>query len=119
MFSMAELKAQVRQTVHDTLAVPAVYLDDDLVMPAALTVRWHTKIDRFGDLDGGGYPEFIEGIDRVIFNIPELVAAGVVLQEGGVLTIAIQDIGDVELVLKVMEPKTGPVQEIWQVAKKP
>ena len=114
-FDFAELKSQTRQALHDALAVSAQYTDDDLVMPVDLTVRWHNKIDRFGDLVNSGYSEVIEGINRVIFNRGQLAARGVVLQAGGEVTITARGFDNAVLVLATMEPRVGPVEEIWLV----
>lgn len=118
-FDFAELKAQTRQALHDAMAVSALYLDDDLVMPAELTVRWHNKIDRFGDIENVGYSELVEGINRVIFNIPQLTELGIALQAGGELTITAPGFDDAVLVLTAKEPKVGPIEEIWLVGVRP
>lgn len=117
-FDFAALKSQVRQTVHDTLAVPALYHSVDLDVPVELTVRWHTKIDRFGDLDGMGYAEVIDGINRVIFNRPELQEHGLVLRGGGEVELTSSGFEGVRLVLVSMEPDSGPVDESWVVAQR-
>lgn len=117
-FDFAQLKSQARQALHDAMAVPARYIDDDLVMPVDLTVRWHNKIDRFGDLVDTGYSEVIEGVNRVIFNRPQLAARGVQLQAGGELVITSPGYDGVTLVLASMEPHAGPVEEIWLVAQR-
>lgn len=114
-FDFASLKSQTRQVLHDTLAVSAEYIDDDLVMPAELSVRWHNKINRFNNADELGLAEFIEGIDRVIFNIPQLEEQGVVLQAGGELTITATGYNNAVLILSAKEKQVGPVEEIWLV----
>lgn len=114
-FDFAELKSQVRQVLHENLAVPARYFDDALGMPVDLRIRWHTKIDRFGDIENLGYSEVVEGINRVIFNRTELVEKGVVLRSGGSVTIVADGYDDVELILATREPYDGPVEEVWLV----
>lgn len=119
MFDFAELKSQARQALHDALAVSAQYMDDDLVMPVDITVRWHNKIDRFGDLESGGYPEVVDGINRMIFNIPELTEKGLQLHAGGEVTITAPGFNNAVLVLASMEPRVGPIEEIWMVGHRP
>lgn len=117
-FDFAQLKSQARQALHDAMAVPARYIDDDLVMPVDLTVRWHNKIDRFGNLVETGYSEVIEGVNRVIFNRAQLTARGVLLQVGGEVVITAPGFDGVTLVLSSMEPHAGPVEEIWLVVQR-
>jgi hypothetical protein len=117
-FDFAALKSRSRQALHDALAVPADYIDEDLVMPAELTVRWHNKINRFNSADELGLAEYIEGIDRVIFNIPQLEAQGVVLKAGGEVTLTHPAFEGAVLVLSAKEPQVGPIEEIWLVGKR-
>lgn len=112
-FDFASAKALVRQTVHETLGVPGLYQDHSMSVPEPIRVRWHSKIDRFGDLESSGYAEVIEGIDRVIFQATEARAVGV--RSGG--TVTIQALGGVQLTLGAQEPADGPYEEIWSASK--
>lgn len=114
-FDFIELKSQARQALHDAMAVPAQYTDADFVIPVDITVRWHNKIDRFGDIVDTGYSELIDGINRVIFNVPELVEKELTISRGGHLQLTDPRFGGATLVLDSMEPRVGPVEEIWLV----
>lgn len=116
-FDFAALKAETRQVVHDTLAVSASYLDSTMAEPVDLTVRFHTKINRFGDMLDQGWAEVIEGVNRLIFNVPELTEQGVTLRRGGKVTFTAPGYESIVLVLHAQEPDTGPVELIYQVSQ--
>lgn len=114
-FDFAALKAQVRQTVQDTMSTEADYIAPDGTV-TALRVRWHNKIARTGDLLDTGYAEVIEGINRAIFNIPELNEKSVVLERNGQVKLTSPHFLGAVLILDSMEPMVGPVEQIWNVA---
>lgn len=116
-FDFAAAKARVRQIVHNTLSVSATYLDDTLDEAQTLNVRWHDKINRLGDLDNMGWAEQIEGIDRIIFNLPEVTSKSIVLRQGGVVTLTAALYGSVEFTLQAQEPVVGPIEVIWLVSR--
>lgn len=115
-FDFAALKAQVRQVVHDTMAGPAEYSHPNYPGVVELRVRWHNKIARGGDLLDSGYSEVIEGIDRVIFNEPELVQKSVTLRRGGLLRLLSPHMRGAVLILDSLEPRVGPIETIWLIA---
>lgn len=115
-FDFAALKAQVRQTVHDTLSIAADYSDDN-TSPVELRVRFHTKINRFGDMLDQGWAEVVEGVNRLIFNKPELDQNSVTLRRGGKVTFTDPHFEGIVLVLHVQEPDSGPIDAIWQVSQ--
>ncbi|AAQ63356.2 hypothetical protein Nazgul56 [Burkholderia phage BcepNazgul] len=82
----AALKALVRQTVHDTLAVSALYADPVTGAQTPLTARFHTKMALVGDLDREGYARMVEGINYLVFNKPEVTSLGITLQRDGSVT---------------------------------
>lgn len=84
--------------------------------PVDITVRWHHRIDRFGDIESGGYAEQIDGIERALFNRELLAENGVVLRRNGIVTLTEGEWGGVKLRLDTKEPRDGPVEEIWGVA---
>lgn len=84
--------------------------------PVDIRVRWHHRIDRFGDIESGGYAEQIDGIERAIFDKSELAEKGVVLKRRGIIELTEEGWNGVRLRLDTMEPKDGPVEEIWGVA---
>lgn len=111
LFDFASIKAQTRQTVHDYLAVPAfLYTNDEGPVGTDLTIRWHDKINRFGNNDNMGWAERVEGIDRLIFNKPELASLGIVLKRNNEVFIA--SVGKT-FALEFAEPEDGPIEEIW------
>lgn len=112
-FDLAVLKAQARQSVHDTLAVSAVYQDDD-TQPTGITVRWHNKLARAGALDGGFDVEVIEGINRLVFNEPEITSKGITLRHDGRVTIPQYNL---TFSLDSQEPGDGPTNIYWTVAQ--
>ena len=103
--SFADLKAQARQAVHDTLAVPAFYEG------VPITVRHHTRSLVHGDI-GGEYASIQEGINRLVFDRNALADAGVTLVRGGVVTIPVYGLA---LELDQPEAEDGPVTAHWQV----
>lgn len=119
-FDMAQAKAQNRQVVHSTLAVPAFYQDDDLPEPVAITVRWHNKLSRAGALEGGYDAEIIEGIDRLVFNQPELTSRELTpVERGRVEVPSLSALAGFSVVftLEAEEPGDGPVNVYWSVSR--
>lgn len=117
LVDFASIKAEARQAVHDYLSVPATYIDPSLTEPVPINIRWHNKIDRFGDLDTGKWAEVIEGIHRIIFNRPELTELALTPRKNGKVTLTMYDI-TTTFNLDTMEPDTGPIEIIWMVVRK-
>lgn len=124
-FSLADLKRTARQAVHDVFAVPALYSDSN-VTDIGLHVRWHGKvIAKGGNIDGAGYAEVFEGVNRLLFSRKELETrtidalgnpwGGVTLEMRG--SIAIPAYGPVRFSLDTLEPADGPVNVLWNVAR--
>lgn len=116
-FDFAAIKAEVRSIVHETMAIPAVYTDGQCGDSASLRVRFHSKINRFGDLTEQGWAEIVEGVNRLIFDKRELDEQGVVLRSGGQVTLQARGFENIVLVLHVREPEEGPINVVWQVSK--
>lgn len=116
-FDFAALKAEIRQVVQDTMGIDAEYLDSTMGYPVVLRVRFHTKINRFGDMIEQGWAEVIEGVNRLILNVPELVEKGVTLRRGGTVTLTAPGFEGFVLVLHAQEPATGPVEVVWNVSQ--
>lgn len=130
-FDFAKAKTQARRVVHDTLGVLAYYKDDTMSTPVAIRARHHNKIDMTGDLDGSGYAQTIEGIDRIVFDAQD--ARTLRVKVGGVVTFTDYGSGmGVDLgaplggegvappayILRVRLPSDGPVNETWEVSRK-
>lgn len=111
-FDFAAAKTQARRAVHKTLAVPAVYVDDSMNGPMDIRARWHSRINRFGDLDRQGYAEIIENIDRIIFVPSD--HAGFMPKRGGRVTFAQYG---ATFELDTREPKDGPLEVVWLVTR--
>lgn len=131
--SLADIKAKARRAIHGRLAVPATLVDEDhpegLIFAAdydgpGLTVRYHNKIDRTGDLNGD-YAEIIDGIDKLVFldeAVAEVSAALVangqpplVLSRGAEVTI--EGYKGLTFTLDTQEPPDGPSETLWVVAR--
>lgn len=116
-FDFGAWKAEARQVVHDNLAVSASYLDSTLDEPVELGVRFHSKINRFGDMLEQGWAEVLEGVNRLLFNIPELTEKDVTLRRGGKVTFTAPGFENIVLVLHAQEPSTGPITLVYQVSQ--
>lgn len=131
--SLVDIKERARRAIHGKLAVPATLVDDDhpdgLIFAEdytgeTLTVRYHNKLDRSGDLDGN-YAEIIDGIDKLVFldeNVAAvsagLVANGeapLVLSRGA--QVAIEGYKGLTFTLDTQEPPDGPLETRWVVAR--
>jgi hypothetical protein len=111
----AALKKNLRQTVHNVMAVSAFYVDETLSAEVPLTVRFHTKGQVVGDLDQQGYATMIENVNRLIFNEPELTSFSLVLRREG--TVRFPDY-NLAFQLDVRDDTaTGPIEVIWTVVK--
>lgn len=118
-FDFSKLKAQVRQTVHKTFGVPALYADSATPSPVDVRVRWHSRIEQVGDLENQGYANVIQGVDRIVFLSSDARSLGV--KKNGTVKILNSfepGVDEPVFVLVAREPKTGPVEEIWNVALK-
>jgi hypothetical protein len=115
-FSFAQLKLDARRAVRDTFAVEATYQDDTMIEPVSLRVRYHTRRTApFADLEGQGFTEVVENIDRVIFDAEALAALPVVPCRGAV--VSFPDYAGVCVYLDARAPYDGPVTEAWTVTR--
>lgn len=131
--SLVDIKTKARRAIHGRLAVPARLEDDDHPLGLlfsddyrgpGLTVRYHNRLERTGDLDGS-YAEIIDGIDRLVFhadNLAEVSAALVangqpplVLSRAAVVRIPGYD--GLAFSLDSQEPPDGPGEVRWVVAR--
>ena len=110
-FDFADLKAESRRAVHDTLGVLAFYQDNTMSAAKEITARWHNKTAKYGDLVETGYAEVVEGVDRVVFfpcDYPTIR-----FQRLGLITFPKYG---VTFRLDIKEPADGPSgQAVWQV----
>lgn len=122
MSLIAEIKAASRSAIHDHAAVDAVY-QDKYTDPANITVRWHTKLQRSGALEGGYDVEIIEGINRLVFNETNLAEATSVA-DGSPQPVTLRKRGSVTIPewgvtfsLDTLEDPDGPLSIYWSVVK--
>lgn len=131
--SLADIKAKARRAIHGRLAVSAQLVDEDhpdgLIFADdytgnRLTVRYHNKLERGGDLDGS-YAEIIDGIDKLVFldeNVAE-VSAALVANGEAPLTLArdakvtISEYKGLAFLLDTQQPPDGPSETVWVVAR--
>jgi hypothetical protein len=116
-FDFAAAKARVHRIVHDTLAVDATYEDDVVTVPVPLRVRWHDKLAATGDLNGDGYPVSIDTIDRVFFDVAELVVKNVTITRGGIVKFTAGYFAGLVLVIDTRDPKSDAAREIWHASR--
>lgn len=116
--NFAAIKAKARRDVHNAFSVAAAHTDVvSGVLTENLAVRWHNKQVLLGDLQDSGYASVIEGIERVIFDREELVAKGITLKSGDVITITAAGFENAKLILHEREPIVGPFEVKWWVAR--
>lgn len=116
-FDFAAAKALVHRTVHDTLAVDALYLGfNDGAEPVPLRVRWHNQIANTGDLNGD-YAVVIDNIDLVIFDAAELRAKGIQIRSGDLIQLTAPYYGGAVLEADTRDPKSEAAREIWHVGR--
>lgn len=131
--SLADIKARTRRAIHGRLAVSATLVDDnhpdglifaDDYAGPGLTVRYHNKLDRTGDLTED-YAQIIDGIDRLIFldeNVVEVSAALVANSEAPLALsrgaeITIEGYKGLTFILDSQQPPDGPSETVWVVAR--
>lgn len=119
VFDLAAAKYAARRVVHDTMSLEVEYYNDKkMPAPVLLRVRYHNKQQLIGDLQNDGYPMTIDGIDRVIFDVEELLAKGVVVERGvKVRVLSTLYPPDTILLVETKEKSEGPIEEIWRVVK--
>jgi hypothetical protein len=80
--SWADIKTLARAEVHENFGLSAQYLaPNGGPRITGITVRWHTKVLRHGDLDREGYPQVMEDVNRIILDsraVPEPERNGIV-----------------------------------------
>ncbi len=131
--SLVDIKAAARRAIHGRLAVPATLVDEDhpdgLIFAEdytgeRLTVRYHNKIDRTGDLNGD-YAEIIDGIDKLVFLDENVAAVSAALVANGEAPLVLSRAAEVTIegykgltfTLDTQEPPDGPAETLWVVAR--
>lgn len=126
---IAQHKLNARRVLHQHAAVSAFYVAGVGDDPVELTVRWHTKLSNAGKLDDGFDATIIEGINRLVFQEPELTSEGraerglpplpdgvdeIELVRGG--TVTLPDLG-LTFELDHQEEGDGPLNIYWGVTQ--
>ena len=88
---------------------PVEYVETDI------TVRWHDKVERVGNINSGDYAEILSTIEHLLFNSEELAAAGITLVRGDLIKLT--EFGNYELELDALEPPDGPIKIVWTVVR--
>ena len=112
-----DLKRQMRRDVQDTFGLAASYSDATLLEPVEVTVRWHSRYETFCNLSEQGYAEIVDNVDRIVFDIDELVTLGLTPRVGGQVTITEDGWSNAVLSLRIADPRVGPVENVWQVGR--
>lgn len=90
-----------------------------MVVPVPITVRWHSKAEIVGNINGGDYAEILSTIQRLLFNSEELATANggsqLSLKRGGIVTLT--GFNNYQLQLDSMDPPDGPIKVSWVVAR--
>jgi hypothetical protein len=116
-------KTQARTALHEAMSEPASYTapqnaggavtptPEQIEAGLSLTVRWHHKLKIVGEnvqADAG----IIEGVNRLVFQQPNLDELGLTLAKHGVVTIP----GfSKQLRLDYHEESDGPLNVYWSV----
>jgi hypothetical protein len=108
MATWAEIKAQARDKVHTTFALPATYYAPGSSTAVPVTVRHHTRTWTGGDLDREGYGQQVEDINRLVFDTGQVTPA----YKGKLVT----ESGD-ELYLEVLERQDAGRYQVWNVVR--
>lgn len=105
----------MRREVHAAFAYAATYEDSIVTIPAPITVRWHDKVERVGNIGGGDYAEILSTIEHLLFDSEELAAKGLTLVRGGIVKLT--KFNNYQLQLDVPEPPDGPIKIVWTVVR--
>ena len=67
-----EIKAKSKDIVHETFSYPAIFISPDGV-ETNCNVRWHSRLELFGDLDREGFSKRFEEIHQAVFDSQQVV----------------------------------------------
>lgn len=72
MQTFRDQKRAARQTLHDTLAEPVLYIPVKGAAPVTVTARVHLSFDAVGELRRSGFAEGVELTPSAIFMVSEI-----------------------------------------------
>ena len=120
---LSAVKTQARAALHEAMSEPASYTapqsaggavtptPEQIAAGLSLKVRWHTKMKIIGEntqADAG----ILEGINRLIFQQPNLDELGLTLAKNGIVDIPGYS---KQLRLDMREESDGPLNVYWSV----
>jgi hypothetical protein len=115
MASWLQQRAEARRVIHAAFGVAATYEDDTLAAPVVISVRWHSKRELVGNINGGDYAEILSTIQNLLFNSEEMATKGITLKQGGLVKLT--EFNDYQFMLDVQEPPDGPIKIVWSVVR--
>lgn len=100
------------------MSAAVLWSDGDSSLPLApdkdvLSARWHNKLVRQGQISDG--VDILEGLDRLVFQQPQLDALGIVLRRGDIITFP--GYANQQFELDQSEPGDGPLNVYWHVTR--
>lgn len=116
-FDFAAAKATAARVVHDTFKVEAWCTPPGSSEGVLLHVRCHSRQTLQGNLTDEGYADYIEGVDRVIFDADELSEKNVDLKRAWQIMPTSDIFMGVAFSLDAKEQFTGPIKEVWKVSR--
>jgi hypothetical protein len=115
MGDWANVRKKAREVVHGTFSLPAFFSSKDgTVVDAAINVRLHNKLERFGDLDREGYARVIEHVNQIVFDSEEVVP-----QEGTLTFSFVDEPALIYKVINIIDSPDGSRFVSAEVARKP
>ena len=110
-FNFADAKRQLRQAVHGTLGVTALYKATLSAVPVEIQARWLNKTQLIGDLDHEEYARSEEAVDKVVLARSDSEEFNV--KRGGYITFP--DYENLTFQFNTRLPNDGPYDETWLV----
>jgi len=94
--SIRDLKNRSRLQLHNRLAFPAVFVNEDRSVETPCTIRYHDQTQSFGDMAGFDYAPA-----QRVESVPEVVVLSAVVtpSRGGIFSVASDEAYTVEVVM--------------------
>lgn len=109
----ADRKIKTRKAVHAAFSYP-VKVNGTI----DVTARWHTKQALIGELDSGGYSEYVASNEQLVFDTDELLGGAVELAPNDVITIDHPAYAGIVFTLDTMVEADGPTEQKWRVVRR-
>ena len=111
LFDLATAKLLKHRIVQKTFGVSALYEDSATNGQFPITVRFHSAPEN-ADLGFNGSAEFLQSVDRVVFD--QVEARDIDVKRNGVVTIAQYNI---TLRLDNRQKSNTNFEEVWEVSR--